>query len=170
MKKLVIIIVIILVAIVGVTAYLNRENLADKDVLQEKALIIIKDDGKEVERIDFDFVKKQGELTFNKELDTSDSDPREHSYTGVPLKNIITGVGIELADKQQLIVRAIDGYTVALTSREVLADDNVYLVYKSDGQFLKGKKEGGSGPYMIVIRQDQFGQRWCKFVIEVEAK
>ena len=170
MKKPIIITLIILVVIVGITAYLNQKEVANKGLLQEKALIAIKADGQEVEQINFAFIKEQGELTFNKELDTSDSEPRDHRYTGVPLKNIITGVGIELADRQQIIVRAIDGYTVALTSTEVLADDNIYLVYKKDGQYLKGKKEGGSGPYMIVIRRDQFGQRWCKFVIEVEVK
>ena len=136
MKKLVIIIVIILVAIVGVTAYLNRENLADKDVLQEKALIIIKDDGKEVERIDFDFVKKQGELTFNKELDTSDSGPREHSYTGVPLKNIITGEVLNTGKKLFLDEAKIkqdeqlDGYYAIVTSELDHSDERIIDIYR----------------------------------------
>ena len=116
------------------------------------------------------YVKKQEEKTFSKELDTSDSGPVEHTYTGVPLKNVIKGVGINLEDKNQVVVKAVDGYTVALTAKEVREDDNVFLVYKSDGNLLKSKKEGGTGPYRLVIRNDQFGQRWCKFVTEVNVK
>jgi hypothetical protein len=65
------------------------------------------------------------------------------------------------------VIKGVDGYAVALTSNEVLQDDNVYLVFEKDGKQMKGKKRGGSGPYQVIIRQDQFSQRWCKFVTEI---
>lgn len=162
--------IVILVVIVGITAYLNQASIADKKEMQEEELVSFQGNGEEVNRVNLEFIKKQGEVTFNKELDTSDSDPVTHSYTGVPLKNVIKAVGIDLDGKGQVIVKAIDGYTVALTLQEVLENDNVYLVYKDDGEYLKGKSEGGTGPFKTVIREDQFGQRWCKFVTEVNVK
>lgn len=169
-KKGIIIIVIILVAVVGITAFLNRGSIAEKESAQEEALITFLEDGNEVDTVKMSFVKKQGESTFNKDLDTSESGPEEHTYTGVPLKNVIKEIGINFDNKKQVVVKAVDGYTVALTAKEVREDDNVYLVYQSDGKPLKSKKEGGTGPYRLVIKNDQFGQRWCKFVTEVNVK
>lgn len=170
MKNFVIMAIVLLIIIVGVSAYLNRASIADKKELQEVAILVIKDNGEEVKRVDFDFIKKQGEVTFNKKLDTSDTEPTDQSYTGVPLCNVLQVAGISFEGKSQVVVKAIDGYTVALTLEEVLASDNVYLVYKNNGKLLKSKSEGGTGPYRIVIREDQFGQRWCKFVTEVDVK
>jgi hypothetical protein len=169
-KKFIMIILAILFLIVGVTAYLNSESIANKNLAQEEALVTLKENGNKVKTVDMKFVVKQGEVTFNKELDTSDSDPINHSYTGVPLINLLKSVGIKMKDKKQVIVKAVDGYTVALTVKEVFQKDNVYLVYSSDGNLLKGKKEGGTGPYRIIIKEDQFGQRGCKFVTEVNVK
>ncbi len=69
-----------------------------------------------------------------------------------------------------MIVRATDGYTIALSPKEVKDEDNVYLAYKLNGKLLKRKEEGGSGPYQVIIRKDEFSQRWCKFVVEIELK
>jgi len=169
-KKIITIIIILLIAVVGITAYLNRGNVAEKEEAQKLAKLHFKESGNQIETVDLNFIKTQGEVTFNKGLDTSDSGPVEHSFTGVPLINILEGVGIDLLEKEQLIINSVDGYTVALTATEVLKEDNVYIIYKSDGQYLKTKKEGGSGPYRIVIKDDKFGQRWSKFVTEVNVK
>ena len=69
-----------------------------------------------------------------------------------------------------VIVRAIDGYTVALSIEEVLDEENVYLAYAIDGKPLRSKSQGGSGPYQLIVRKDQFSQRWCKFVVEIEIR
>ncbi len=42
-----------------------------------------------------------------------------------------------------MIVRATDGYTIALSPKEVKDEDNVYLAYKLNGKLLKRKEEGG---------------------------
>ncbi len=169
-KKIISIIIILLIAVVGITAYLNRGNVAEKEEAQRQAEIHFKEEGNQIKTLDLNLIEEQGEVTFNKDLDTSDSGPVEHSFTGVPLINILDEVGIDLKEKEQVIVNSVDGYTVALTVAEVLKEDNVYIIYKSDGHYLKTKKEGGSGPYRIVIKDDQFGQRWSKFVTEVNVK
>lgn len=66
--------------------------------------------------------------------------------------------------------RALDGYASAVTGQEVLTEDNVYLCIYMNGERLKPKQEGGLGPYLIVIKNDRFSQRWCKFVEEIQVR
>ena len=101
-------------------------------------------------------------------LKSSGKPPVDTSYTGVELKALLENLEIDTAGKTQVITKAVDGYTVALSLAEVLEDDNVYIVYKRDGKDLGAREEGGSGPYQIVIRKDQFGQRWNKYLMEIE--
>ncbi len=88
----------------------------------------------------------------------------------MPLINILKKLEIDTENKKQLIVRGIDGYTVAFSIDEVVDEDNIYLAYKMEGKLLKSKEEGGSGPYQLIVRKDQFSQRWCKFVVEMEVR
>lgn len=169
-KRIIFTVLIFLVVVIAVTAYINRGSLSKKDTAQEEAIVTFKVNGEVIDSVSMNHISKQGEKTFSKDLDTSDSGPVEQSYTGVPLINILNSLNIDMSNKEQVIVKAIDGYTVALTAKEVMMEDNVYLVYKNNGEFLKTKKEGGTGPYRLVIREDQFGQRWNKFVTEVNIK
>ncbi|MCF6465523.1 hypothetical protein C3E90_06430 [Clostridium sp. Cult2] len=163
------IIIFILIIIMGVFAFMNRDIAKDNREAHENAEIIIKGDGLEA-KLTFEEIGQLGEEEFNAVLDTSDSDPKEHKYTGIPLVNIIEEAGITIEDKKQVIIRGIDGYTVAISIQDVMDEDNVYLAYKLNGKLLRSKEEGGSGPYQIIIREDEFSQRWCKFVVEMELK
>ncbi len=157
----------VLIVVVGVFAFMNRELVKDKGYSLENAEVIIREG--EMERVlGYEEIKALGESDFSAVLDTSTTDPEEHTYTGVPLKRVIEEAGISLDGKGKVVVRAIDGYTVALRVDEVLDEDNVYLAYGMDGRPLKSKSQGGSGPYQIIVRKDQFSQRWCKFVVEIE--
>ncbi|MBA1334485.1 MAG: hypothetical protein HPY66_2334 [Firmicutes bacterium] len=168
MKKIVIAAVAILVIIVGITAYMNRGDLAAKQDSQDNAILIIKSDGAEVARVDMEYIKTLGEVEFDANIKSSGQDPEKHSFAGVPLKNVFDSQNIPTEGKTMVIVKAVDGYTSALNMDEVLEDDNVYLAYKRDGEPLGRKEDGGSGPYQVIIRKDPFSQRWCKFVMEIE--
>lgn len=157
----------ILIIVVGVFAFMNRELVKDKGYAQENAEVIVKKGDLETV-LGYESIKALGEVDFSAILDTSTSDPEEHTYTGVPLKKVIEETGISLNEKDKVVIRAIDGYTVAFTIDEVLDEDNVYMAYGMDGKPLKSKSKGGSGPYQIIVRKDQFSQRWCKFVVEIE--
>lgn len=81
-------------------------------------------------------------------------------YTGVLLREFFEASGVDLQAFGEVVARAADQYQVALLAKEVLEDDDVYLVYKINGVPLSPREEGGSGPYRVVIRSDEFGQRW----------
>lgn len=157
----------ILIIVVGVFAFMNRELVKDKGYALDNAEVIIKVGDLETV-LGYENIKALGEVDFSAILDTSDTDPKEHTYTGVPLKKVIEECGISLNGKSKIVVRAVDGYTVALTVDEVLDEDNIYLAYGIDGKPLKSKSQGGSGPYQLIVRKDQFSQRWCKFIVEIE--
>lgn len=163
------IIIIVLIIIVGVFAFMNKEIAIDNLEAHQNAEIILKDGNKEI-RYGNDYITELGEMEFNAVLDTSDTDPKTHIYAGIPLINLIEDSGINIEDKDQIIVRAVDGYTVALNTKEAEVDDNVYIVYKVDGKLMKTRENGGSGPYQLIIKNDQFSQRWVKYLVEIEIR
>lgn len=163
------IIIIVLALIVAVTAVLNREGLKEKALSQQNAILLIVADGIETE-VDFPTIQELPDYTFDAVLKSSGKAPVDTSYTGVQLKDILEASEIHLDGKTQVITKAVDGYTVALSMEEVLEDDNVYIIYKRDGEDLGTREDGGSGPYQVVIRKDQFGQRWNKYLMEIEVK
>lgn len=163
------IVIFILVIIIIVFAFLNREIVKDGKTAHENAEIILINNGSET-KLTFHMITEMGEKEFTAIFDSSDTDPEEHIYTGIPLDNIFENLGITLDDIKQVIVRGIDGYTVSLNPEEIKDKDNIYLAYKLNGKYLKSKTKGGSGPYQLVIKKDLFSQRWCKFVVEIEIK
>lgn len=155
-----------LAVIVLILGFFNRRNVKDKLEIHEKREIIIKSEERKY-NLNLDEISELGEEEFTADLKSSGKAAETHIYTGVPVKNIFKEKDLEVQKDKQIIVRSVDGYVVALESDEVLEEDNVYLAYKVDGEFLKAREEGGSGPYQLIIREDQFSQRWCKHVVEI---
>lgn len=158
-----------LVLLVAVLGYLNRERLAGRQALVDDPGIVILAGGEEVATIYLAEIRELGEEEFPIVLRSSGKPPRDLVLTGVPMKAVLHEADPGLLDSvSQVVVRAIDGYTVAYTMEELLREEHLYLVYLEDGEPLSGKAGGGSGPLMVVPRQDEFGQRWCKFAVEVD--
>ena len=170
MKIIIIIIAIVAVLAValGVTAYLNMGNVKEKKIQQENAIIEIKSGDKKLAEVNMDYITGLGEKEFKANLKKSGKPPVEHSYTGVPMKNLFGKLKIDTGNVYSVVLKAIDGYTSALTLNEVIEDDNVYIAYKIDGKSLGNKDNGGDGPYEAIIRKDPYSQRWCKFLIEID--
>lgn len=166
-KKTVAIIIAALIVTVGIFAYLNSRHIAGKKEIFENAEIVVKEKEREV-TFSLGEIKNLGQKEFRADLKASGKSPEQHNYTGVPLKNIIEKANINIKDKDQVVVRSVDGFAVALGINEVLEDDNIYLAYMIDGQYMDSRDKGGSGPYQVIIRQDQFSQRWAKYVMEIE--
>ncbi|MDY6827282.1 MAG: hypothetical protein SVV67_08965 [Bacillota bacterium] len=168
-NKILIAIIVILVLVVAVLALMNRDLLAGKQGLVDNPGIAVKAGGEEVAKVYLDEIRSLGEEEFPIVLRSSGKEPRDLILTGVPLKRVLQQVDPTLLDgKEQVTVRAIDGYTVAYSMDEVLDESHLFVVYLEGGEPLGSKNEGGSGPLMIVPRKDEFGQRWCKFAVEVE--
>lgn len=169
-KTAIIAILIVLVVVVGVTAYLQRGDLAERRELMEEATFMVTFGEEEVIHEIAD-IRELGEIEFDAILKGGGKPGREYAFTGVPLRNLIVDVGdANLADIGMFVVKSVDGFTVAFTYEEIMAEDNIYIVYKQNGEPLGTRVDGGTGPYRIVVRQDPFATRWARYVVELELR
>lgn len=168
--KLLILIILLLVAIAATAIFLNRENVVANKELNNNAIFVLIEDGIELASFSMAEIQAIGEIDFIATLKSSGSDPKDHVYTGVLLKNIFIHANISIEGKETVVVTAADGYTVAIAMDKFIDDDNVYLAYMRDGELLGTKEDGGSGPYQMIIRKDPFSQFWCKFAVSAEIR
>lgn len=158
--------ILLLVAAIGILTWLNQSRMESAvDAMQKETLLVRVND---IER-DFSMeeLKELPLIEFNAIQDTSDSGPKKQQFKGIPLKDIVAAVSQGDIKATKVIVKGTDGYTVAMTVKEALMEDNTYLCIEKNGKPMGRKSEGGCGPYQLIIRQDMFSQRWCKFVYEV---
>ncbi|MBA5942116.1 MAG: molybdopterin-dependent oxidoreductase [Methanophagales archaeon] len=171
-KRTIIAILGVLVVIIGITAYLNLEGLAEKQELAEEARFMVTfGDGERNITFEMADIRELGEIEFTAILRGGGRPGREYTFTGVPLRNLLAEIDdVNLADVDMFVVRSVDGFTVAFTYAEIMAEDNVYIVYKRNGEPLGIRAERGTGPYRIVVRQDPFAMRWARYAVELELK
>ena len=158
----------ILALVVGVTAFLNRDNFAENTRLNNEAVFEVISKGETVKSYDMSQIAALGEETFEANLKSSGNDPVAHTYKGVLLKDILIDSGLDPEEGGNAIVSAIDGYVVGVSNDKLMADDNVYLAYIRDDVLLGTREEGGDGPYQLIISKDRFSQYWCKYAFSVE--
>ena len=157
----------VLVVAIGVLAWVNANSVEGL----EPATLVIRENGQEVGSISLEEIISLGSEDFTVMLRSSGKDPVESVYTGLPLATILEAVKPELlSNVAQVSVKAIDGYAVAFSGEELLEIEHLYLVWQKDGKPLGDKSSGGSGPLLVIPRQDEFGQRWCKFAVEVDVR
>lgn len=169
-KKVLTIVISVLVVAIGVLAFLNAGNVKEKKELEMNAeFYLVSADGLKV-TVNMKDMLDLKPVDFTAVRDTSTTDPTEVKYTGVELKKILDSKKVKLDESNKIEVKALDGYASALSYDEVLQDENVYIVLKCEQEPLKTKAEGGTGPYMMIVRSSAYSQRWCKFVQEVDIK
>lgn len=156
----------VLVCAVAILAYMNAGNLDTKRELEEKAEFLLTSAENQY-RLTMQDICDLGPVDFVAVMDTSTTEPTPISFSGVELSRLLEECQIEFHEGSTIQVQALDGYASAVTGREVLAKDNVYLCTYMNGEVLKPKQEGGFGPYLMVVKNDTFSQRWCKFVEEI---
>lgn len=108
-----------------------------------------------------------GSVVFPAVVRSSGEKPVETEYKGIELSILLTQNNFEFSDYDKIIINATDGYRIILNTEELKEPSNVYLTFERDGEILKSKKQGGNGPFQLVIRRDPFSQRWVKHVNEI---
>lgn len=157
--------ILVLVLLVGLLSYLNGAGKAkNPDMIQ----IIKNEQG--VAQVTMAELKKlpvvEKQIVLNSSIGKE-----EYLFTGTLLKEVFLMLDSGFLDgAREVISKSIDGYTVAFKIEEILADDQVLLVYLADGLPLGSKNSGGTGPFRIIAPQDPFAQRAGKFVVELEVR
>lgn len=165
--RAILIVIAVLAAAVAVLAYINAGNLKEKQERQSAAAVRVVAGSHEAV-LDLAYLKTYEKKKFNANLDENSKDPVEKNFGGVPLITVLTDKGFDISGARKVVFKAADGYTTVVTPDEAKDSDNVYLVYERDGKPSGTRQQGGSGPIEIVIRKDQFSQRWCKYLMEIE--
>lgn len=170
MKKssyILIAVIVVLATAAAVLAWLNWRSMAGR----EPATLVIKAGGEEVGSIALEEIEALGGEEFTAVLRSSGKAPEESVYTGLPLLQVVEAVQPGLIDADSVItVKALDGYAVTYSGEEMLRENHIYLVWLKDGKPLGSKSSGGMGPLLVIPRQHEFGQYWCKFAAEVDIR
>ena len=80
------------------------------------------------------------------------------------MSTILEDMGIDITDSTDIRVVCADNYEIQLTASEILAEGNIYLITKENGE----KLAESDGPFMLVINNDEFSTRWAKNVVQVK--
>lgn len=164
--KIIIALVAVLTIAVLVFAYINKGDVEIKKGLEMNSQFQIKY-GDKIKTITMEEFLTFEPTEFETIMDTSTTDPTPVKFTGVELKKICEKLNIDISKADTITAKALDGYSSALSIDEVNEDNNVYVCIKKDGEPLKTKAQGSFGPYMVVINNSTFSQRWCKFLQEI---
>ncbi|MDY0236276.1 MAG: molybdopterin-dependent oxidoreductase [Gudongella sp.] len=165
-KKLAIIIIVLLVVVFVFSLFLNKENIGKRKELLENAQIEIIVNG-DIYLLNKEIIEEIGTVEFNAILDTSTGSASEHRYQGIELSEILNYFGGIKEDASAIIAHGADGYSVAYSREEVFTEHKIYIAYMEDGEFLGGIDEGGRGPFEIIVLNDQFSNRRCKWLIRI---
>lgn len=134
---------------------------------KEKPSLNLNIDGK-VESINTEIIYNHKEaLVFPAVVRSSGSKPVETEYKGIELTKLFDSLNVDITSYSKVTFNASDGYRIILSMEEIKEPSNVYLTFERDGEILKSKKQGGKGPFQLVIRRDPFSQRWIKHVNEI---
>jgi len=164
--KIVVIVMAALVVAVGVLAWLNHDNIAQKKTLQDSDTFLLSANGRQhTVTLDDLLSLCPREVTVNAKSSTTDYTKKR--FTGVSLTSLLDHLGVDYSEAESVHFTAIDGYTSAVSIKEALDRENCFIIFEEDGKPLGTKESGGSGPYRMILAKDEFSQRWCKFLLEI---
>ncbi len=151
-KKKVLMALAIIIIITGITLLSNREK---------PELIVVYGEIKKNIETEFIYSHIDSE-TFPAVVRSSGNKPVETEYTGIELSKLFDSLNIPVGER--ILFDAYDGYRIVLSKDELNEPKNLYLAYERDGEKMKSKKQGGNGPFQLIIRRDPFSQRWIKHI------
>lgn len=127
---------------------------------------IVKGDYEEVVHKDFIY-NHPDSISFPAVVRSSGKKPFTTEYKGIEISKLFVSLNMDISNIKKMTFTATDGYRIVLSKEEIDESNNVYLTFERDGEYLKSKKQGGNGPFQLVIRNDPFSQRWIKHVDKI---
>ena len=149
---------------------LNRGDPELRRALEENREFLIRVEGEVAATVSLQDLLDLDPQEFTTMFATSVSAPRETTLGGVELRRLIEAFEIDISIAGYFIVSGLDSYYSPLTREEVENEDSVYICFSMDGEILKPQGEGGYGPFLMVIRDERFARRWCKYVESIDIR
>jgi len=90
-----------------------------------------------------------------------------HSFRGAMLSDVMSLIGPELAEEYDwALAVGVDDYISGIGMDEVMAENNVFVMYEDNDEPLL-KKNGEPGGMRVVVLDDVFGQRFTNYLLEI---
>ena len=90
-----------------------------------------------------------------------------HEFRGALLSDVLDMVDPKLTEEYRWVLAVgVDDYISGIAMGEVLAENNVYVMYEDGGEPLP-KKNGEPGAMRVVVINDTFGQRFTNYLLEI---
>lgn len=148
--------IIVLVIITGIVAAVHLLN-------QEQVACMVIGYGDQVISVSPEDLDKGA---FSGELIDGKGDVTHHDYTGILLRELLEGKGIDLSQASGMTVTSADNYSVAFTAEEILQADKVYVAVTADGEKIEGIEPGTYGVQVIVFG-DPNSRRCVRFAQKI---
>jgi len=171
MKKANFIVYTVLALLFGAAALLVFLSQGDRELrraLEENREFLVRVDGEDIAAVSLQDLVELGPQEFTTNFATSIASPRKATLRGVELRKLLEALEIEIDHASHFVVSGLDSYYSPLTLAEVLRDEHIYVCFEMDGEILKTQSEGGYGPFLTVLRDSRFAQRWCKYVEAID--
>lgn len=161
-SKIIAVVVLSLAAIVAVLAFLNWRQMNERlEYHVEGSFRVVF--GEEAFSVSI-------EDLINLETNDIAPSPRGNTqyFTGVSLVNILRHLNIDYSNAEVVQFFSIDGFATAIELDEALADGQAYIVFEEDNEAL-GLRDGNwaDAPFMLVMAEDPFPNRWARYIIEI---
>jgi len=88
------------------------------------------------------------------------------NYTGVLLSTLLQKAGVS-ANATSIYIQASDGYGTTLSMQDAMSQKTI-IAYQKDGEALTPLKNGGEGPFRLIVGTDQYAQRWVMGVVSIQ--
>lgn len=161
-KKILIMVIALLALIIAVFSFLNR----DKTGLKE-GTVVIKAGDTTIGSFTIADLQKLPAVEKKMTINSSQGNS-ENEFTCVPMLAVLNSIDPGLTQKYKKIInKGVDNYTSGVDMSEVLQPDNVYIAYADHGKPLK-TKTGEDGSMRIIICNDDYGQRFTRWLVGME--
>jgi DMSO/TMAO reductase YedYZ molybdopterin-dependent catalytic subunit len=158
-----------LALIAGLMGILSWLNVSGKSL--ESGSVSIVQDGRVLREYTMDELAAMPYIEVWKTIASSSHANGEGLFRGVPLRALLNEVDENLLkNATQIVSQAEDAFVSAYSKDEVAESDSVFIAYSKDGKGLGSLKDGGSGPFRIIIQGDEFGNRSTKYLVRIEVK
>lgn len=159
---------LVLLLIVGITAWWN---LSHSERGADGYSLTIARDGAVLKTFSIKEIKKLPEENVYAKLSSAQHDDAEGTFQGADLREVLNQTDPSLLEEcGTFICTAGDGYSSALSAKELSKEKNVLVAYGKDKKIMEHFYEGGEGPMRLIIASDTYGNRSVKFLTKIECR
>ena len=167
-SKLMIAVIVVLVVIIGAAAWINQQNNGSSGGDADGSLEVVRD-GEVIRQFSYEEICSMDSASFEKEIVSGNKGNESGVYRGVPLREILAAADESiLSECSSVTGTASDGFVSVYSMSEITGSDSIAVVDEKDGEPLKKRSEGGSGPLRIVAADDTYGTRSTQYLTRIE--